>query len=115
MHYSIISITPSYTPYPTFSSPSRYISHELRTPLNCAFLGLKMLAHQFEHSDDASDKANLEILDDVNLSCVAVLDILNDLLCLDKLENGMLEMNSQEIAIGPFLKSCVDMFSAQAR
>ena len=74
-----------------------------------------MLAHQYENSDDATDKANLEILDDVNLSCIAALDILNDLLCMDKLENGMLEMNSQEIAIGPFLTSCVDMFSVQAR
>lgn len=74
-----------------------------------------MLANQYEANDDEDARANLEILDDVNLSCVAALDILNDLLCLDKLENGLLEMNGQEVVVGPFLMGSVDMFAVEAR
>jgi signal transduction histidine kinase len=56
-----------------------------------------------------------ETLCDVNMSCMAAVDILNDLLCYEKLESGILELHKEKIVVESFLKNCVSMFSAQAR
>jgi signal transduction histidine kinase/CheY-like chemotaxis protein len=56
-----------------------------------------------------------ETLCDVNMSCTAAVDILNDLLCYEKLESGILELHKENIVVDSFLKNCVSMFSAQAR
>ena len=63
----------------------RYISHELRTPLNTAFLGLKLLTGEMKASKDTRDIERYDTLCDVNISCMAAVDILNDLLCYEKL------------------------------
>jgi hypothetical protein len=36
-------------------------------------------------------------LDDVNSACRIALDILNDLLCFDKLESGILVLHKEEV------------------
>jgi signal transduction histidine kinase len=87
----------------------------LRTPLNTAFLGLKLLTGDLKESDDAKDAGRYDTLCDVNLSCMAAVDILNDLLCYEKLESGILELHKENITVEPFLKECVSMFSSQAR
>jgi signal transduction histidine kinase len=93
----------------------RYISHELRTPLNAAFLGLKLLTDDMAISEDPKDAERYDTLRDVNLSCNAALDILNDLLCFDKLESGILELHKQDKEVLPFVADCLAMFAAQAR
>jgi two-component system, sensor histidine kinase len=93
----------------------RHISHELRTPLNTAFLGLKLLSSELKASNDPRDKERYDTLVDVNMSCMAAVDILNDLLCYEKLESGILELHKEEIVVDSFLNNCVSMFSAQAR
>ena len=63
----------------------RYISHELRTPLNAAFLGIKLLSDDFRPNVcSAEDEERMETLTDVSNSCSTAIEILNDLLCLDK-------------------------------
>ena len=59
---------------------------------------ITVLTTQYERSNNPKDLVNLEILVDVNQSLNASLDILNDLLSLDKLENGIMDMNGQETA-----------------
>jgi CheY-like chemotaxis protein len=49
------------------------------------------------------------------MSCTAAVDILNDLLCYEKLESGILELHKENITVDSFLNNCVTMFSAQAR
>jgi signal transduction histidine kinase len=93
----------------------RYISHELRTPLNTAFLGLKLLSSDLKASNDPKDIERYETLCDVNMSCIAAVDILNNLLCYEKLESGILELHKENVIVEPFLRDCVTMFSAQAR
>jgi signal transduction histidine kinase/CheY-like chemotaxis protein len=93
----------------------RYISHELRTPLNTAFLGLKLLSSELKASKCPKDVERYDTLCDVNLSCTAAVDILNDLLCYEKLQSGILELHKENILAAPFLNGCVSMFSAQAR
>jgi CheY-like chemotaxis protein len=46
---------------------------------------------------------------------MAAVDILNDLLCYEKLESGILELHKENIVVNSFLNNCVTMFSAQAR
>jgi two-component system, sensor histidine kinase len=93
----------------------RLISHELRTPLNTAFLGLKLLSSELKESRDPKDIERYDTLCDVNTSCKAAVDILNDLLCYEKLESGILELHKEDIVVDLFLKNCVSMFSAHAR
>jgi two-component system, sensor histidine kinase len=93
----------------------RHISHELRTPLNTAFLGLKLLTTDLKSSKNPKDMERYDTLCDVNMSCTAAVDILNDLLCYEKLESGILELHKENIFVEPFLRDCAAMFSAQAR
>jgi signal transduction histidine kinase len=93
----------------------RYISHELRTPLNTAFLGLKLLTNELKSSKNPKDMERYDTLCDVNMSCTAAVDILNDLLCYEKLESGILELHKENITVDSFIKECASMFSAQAR
>jgi signal transduction histidine kinase len=93
----------------------RYISHELRTPLNTAFLGLKLLSSDLKASNDPKDIERYDTLCDVNMSCMAAVDILNDLLCYEKLESGILELHKENILVESLLVGCLTMFSGQAR
>ena len=56
-----------------------------------------------------------EILADVSVACRTTLDILNDLLCFDKMESGILVVHKHEVPVLSFISDCVSMFSAQAR
>jgi two-component system, sensor histidine kinase len=93
----------------------RYISHELRTPLNTAFLGLKLLSSDLKASKSPKDMERYDTLVDVNLSCTAAVDILNDLLCYEKLESGILELHKENIIVDTFLRDSLLPFSVQAR
>lgn len=61
------------------------------------------------------DTNRSEILADVNRACRTTVDILNDLLCFDKMESGILEVHKLMIPVETFVTECVEMFSAQAR
>ena len=43
------------------------------------------------------------------------MEILNDLLCFDKIECGILDLHKLETPVIPFISDCVKMFSSQAR
>jgi signal transduction histidine kinase len=64
---------------------------------------------------DTVDVERFDILCDVKLSCEAAVDILNDLLCYEKLESGILDLHPQNISVIPFLSDTVEMFALQAR
>jgi signal transduction histidine kinase len=56
-----------------------------------------------------------DTLFDVNRSCEAAIDILNDLLCFEKIESGILELHKEQIRVQPYLSDCLSMFEVQAR
>ena len=99
----------------TKKSYVRYISHELRTPLNTAFLGLKLLTSELKASKSPDDIARYDTLCDVNMSCTAALDILNDLLCYEKLESGRMDLHAENVCVLSFLSDCLSLFSAESR
>ena len=83
--------------------------------MNTAFLGLKLLTGDLKASKDPIDIERYDTLCDVNKSCMAAVDILNDLLCYEKLDSGILKLHKENITVVPFLNDNVSMFSAQAR
>lgn len=94
----------------------RYISHELRTPLNAAFLGIKLLSDDFRRTVRTAEEAErLETLTDVSNSCSTAIEILNDLLCFDKIENGLLTLHKSEVNVVDFIACAVSMFNAAAK
>ena len=68
-----------------------------------------------QSSNSPEDMDRREILADVNVACRTTLDILNDLLCFDKMESGILVLHRNEVPVLSFISDCVSMFSAQAR
>jgi hypothetical protein len=62
-------------------------------------------------SDNPRDIERYDTLCDVNMSCMAAVDIL----CYEKLESDILELHKENILASSFLTDCVAMFSAQAR
>ena len=77
--------------------------------------GLKLLTDDLKSSASQRDSERIEILADVNTACRTTLDILNDLLCFDKMESGILEVHKHKVPVVPFLSDCVSIFAAQAR
>ena len=74
--------------------------------------GLKLVC---EESAEEENSNHLETLLDVQSACKIAVEILNDLLCFDKLESGILELHKHDVAVTPFINDCVNMFVSQAR
>ena len=74
-----------------------------------------MLTDSLQSSINPRDVERKEILVDVNVACRTTLDILNDLLCFDKMESGILVAHKHTVPALSFISDCVGMFSAQAR
>ena len=95
----------------------RYISHELRTPMNAACLGLNLLVEGLKSIDNIVN-LNIEHLDtatDVQRAVRVALEILNDLLCFEKMESGILELHPTNVNVMDFIVENISMFSAQAK
>jgi signal transduction histidine kinase len=78
-------------------------------------LGLKLLTEEFKSSRNVKDVERYDTLFDVNRSCEAAIDILNDLLCFEKIESGILELHKEEITVQPYLSDCLSIFKVQAK
>jgi hypothetical protein len=102
-----------------------------------------VLRTKFESADTPADRTALEMLVDVDQSCAAALDVLNgatvpaltympllscsshrtftcvsarpDLLSVDKLENGLLEMHKEATPLLPFLADSMRLFHQEVR
>lgn len=81
----------------------------------CTFQGLKLVSDDLASSQKAEDLERFETLLDVRSACRIAVEILNDLLCFDKLESGILELHKQEVPVITFIANCMEMFSSQAR
>jgi signal transduction histidine kinase/CheY-like chemotaxis protein len=66
-------------------------------------------------SSSDKDSDHCETLLDVQSACRTAVEILNDLLCFDKLDSGILEVHKHEVPVIPFIADCVNMFASQAR
>jgi hemerythrin-like metal-binding protein len=85
------------------------MSHELRTPLN-AILGFSELMSR----DDSITAKQKEMLDIINNSGTHLLEMINDVLDISKIEAGKLSLNPAHLDLISFLKDIADLFSLNA-
>ena len=77
------------------------MSHEIRTPLN-AMLGYAELVR--EEAEDRNEPAMVEDLERVGRSGRHLLELVNDILDLSKIEAGRMELVWESVALGPLLR-----------
>lgn len=85
------------------------MSHELRTPLG-AMIGLAELLR-----DGDLDGEKREFVEIIHRSGIALLEIINDVLDLSKIEAGMVHVESAEFDIRAVLQDSCDLFAAEVR
>ncbi|MEZ5782601.1 MAG: histidine kinase dimerization/phospho-acceptor domain-containing protein [Rhizobiaceae bacterium] len=88
------------------------VSHEIRTPLN-AIIGFSELMLDEKFGPVANDRYR-DYLRDINRSGNHVLDLVNDLLDISKIEAGQQEMDYEAVALNDTLAETVAMMQPQA-
>ena len=85
------------------------MSHDMRTPLN-AIIGLSELAE--EHVNEPQRMA--EYLKKINTSSHQLLNLINDILDMSRMEQGKVVLNNRQINIKDCVEDCLDAFRFQA-
>ncbi|MDF1656540.1 MAG: two-component regulator propeller domain-containing protein [Verrucomicrobiales bacterium] len=85
------------------------MTHELRTPLN-AIIGFSEILGE----DKTLNPRQRETLDIINNSGEHLLDVINEILDLSKIEAGKMEKNIEAFSFVPMLKSVYEMLSMKA-
>ena len=88
------------------------VSHEIRTPLN-AIIGFSELMMDEKFGPVANDRYR-DYLRDINRSGNHVLDLVNDLLDISKIEAGQQEMAYEAVSLNDTLAETVAMMQPQA-
>ncbi len=88
------------------------VSHEIRTPLN-AIIGFSELMLDEKFGPVGSDRYR-DYLRDINRSGNHVLDLVNDLLDISKIEAGQQEMSYEAVALNDALSEAVATMQPQA-
>ena len=81
------------------------VSHEIRTPMNAIIGFANILEHRIE------DANQLQMLKNINTSAKTLLNMLNDILDLSKVESGKLEIQSRPVHLARLLDEINQMFS----
>ncbi len=85
------------------------MSHEIRTPMN-AIIGLTHLLRQ-----DAQDADAVDRLDKVADAADHLMQIINDILDLSKIEAGKLELEVTDFSLGGVVGRCLPLLADRAR
>jgi signal transduction histidine kinase/CheY-like chemotaxis protein len=80
------------------------MSHELRTPLNAVIGITEML---IEDAEDAGEKASLEPLGRISRAGKHLLELINDVLDLSKIEAGKFELHYEEVDLAALIVDLV--------
>jgi len=79
-------------------------SHELRTPLTAIRGNSSLIQMYFSEALKGHDDLR-ELIDDIHVSSVRLIDIVNDFLNVSRLEQGNVELDIQPITIKPIVES----------
>jgi signal transduction histidine kinase len=88
------------------------MSHELRTPLNAIIGFSEVISSQI--LGPVNDAKHLEYIRDIHASGMHLLEIVNDVLDMSKIEAGKLELRRAEVDIGPVIAESVRMVRERA-
>lgn len=86
------------------------MSHEIRTPMNGVLGFLELL-----HEPDLSEENKMEYLRLMNLSGRRLLNTINDIIEISKIESGELPSNKTEFDLRKLFKTHLDIFTHEAR
>ncbi|MFN5182125.1 MAG: response regulator [Bacteroidota bacterium] len=83
------------------------MSHELRTPLNSILLLSKLMGDNYEGNlnTDQIEYANV-----INKAGSSLLELINDILDLSKIESGKMDINPEVLSLEEFQKEIYDLF-----
>ena len=85
------------------------MSHDMRTPLN-AIIGLSQLAGQHTHEPEEISK----YLGRINAASRQLLELINDILDMSRMEQGMVTLNNTPIDLRACVEECLETFRYQA-
>jgi len=85
------------------------MSHEIRTPLN-AILGFSDVLTNIE-----LDKKNKEYAQIISNSADSLLNIINDILDISKIESGKFQLNYESFNLHSFIEQIVELFSGKTK
>ena len=88
------------------------MSHELRTPLN-AIIGFSELIR--DQSSGPLPPGYVDFAKEIHTGGRHLLDLINDMLDLSKIESGHYELHEEALQLLPLLRSCVGMLGGRAR
>ena len=88
------------------------MSHELRTPLN-AIIGFSSMMKE-EMVGPLGDKAYKSYANDIHASGSLLLDIINDVLDVSKIEAGKHRIEEDRVQVGQLLNSCLRLIGTRA-
>ena len=86
------------------------MSHEIRTPMN-AIIGLDSIALE----DLQVPEHTREYLKQIGASAEHLLNLINDILDMSRIESGRMVLRNEEFSFGKLLEAINTMFSAQCR
>ena len=86
------------------------MSHEIRTPMN-AIIGLDSIALK----DPDTPQATRKYLEQIGDSAEHLLNLINDILDMTRIESGRLTLRNEEFSFAKLLETINTMFSAQCR
>ena len=81
------------------------VSHEIRTPMNSIIGFTNILENRIK------DAGQLQMLKNINTSANSLLNLLNDILDLSKVESGKLEIQAKPVRIASLMDEINQMFS----
>lgn len=87
------------------------MSHELRTPLN-SIIGYTDLLRQQIYGE--LNKRQSERVDTIHRNAHQLLQLINDILDLSKIETGKMELNVQTCELEPVIAECLETYTPQA-
>jgi two-component system sensor histidine kinase BarA len=90
------------------------ISHELRTPLN-SIIGFTELLQELAQTDPGADPKRLRYLDNILTSGRSLLEMINELLEMAKIEAGRMEVNVEPTSVSDLVEGLVTIMRPQAQ
>ena len=91
----------------------RFVSHEIRTPLNTVNVGLDLLIKDMVSLQKLDDESYETTLADMKGECVTAIEILNDLLSYEKIDAGIMTLETSTIKALSWLQGSIRPFLIQ--